>query len=145
MLVMIYSPSLLLKVEGSTTSANWVISDGLVTMCAKNGTRARAWSQRFGSVQEKLKLFEDASSTFTAPGSLSMPLATLLVTTPLPGLAPIIAGMLLSPRMSIFLCLDAALATSSTYLSLLGNRPGGTLELCHRSEERRCRGRGEIS
>src|SRR3990167_3119093 len=124
-------PSTELKVEGSTMSANCVISEALGTMCTKNGTLAIALSQRSAPVHEKLKLFQDASITFTAPGSFSMPLATLLVTTPLPGLAPIIAGMFLSPRMSIFLCLDAALATSSTYLSLLGNRPVGTLELCH--------------
>src|SRR4030066_2163103 len=93
MLVMIEKPSLELCVAGSTTSANWVISEALVTMCTKNGTAASALSQRDGSVQEKLKLLQELISTLTVPGSLSIPLATLLVTTPLPGLAPIIAGV----------------------------------------------------
>src|SRR3989304_160482 len=113
MLVITDIPSLLLCVEGSTTSANWVISEALVTMWTKNGTLARALSQRDGFVHEKLKLLQELSSTLTAPGSLSIPLATLLVTTPLPGLAYIIAGLSLSPRPSIFFCLPAALATSS--------------------------------
>src|SRR3990172_3040770 len=115
MLVTTDIPSLELNVAGSTMSANCVISEALVTMCAKNGTLASALSQRDGSVHEKLKLFHEASSTLTAPGSLSMPLATLLVTTPLPGLAFIIAGMSFAPRPSIFLCLLAALAILSTY------------------------------
>src|SRR3990172_455347 len=113
MLVTTENPSLELNVEGSTTSANWVISEALVTMCAKNGTAASALSQRDGSVQEKLKLLQELISTLTVPGSLSIPLATLLVTTPLPGLAFIIAGMSFAPRPSIFFCLPAALATSS--------------------------------
>ena len=102
---MIEKPSLELCVAGSTTSANWVISEALVTMWTKNGTLASARSQRDGSVHEKLKLLQEEISTLTAPGSLSMPLAMLLVTTPLPGRAFIIAGMSLSPRPSIFLCL----------------------------------------
>src|SRR3990170_4633072 len=113
MLVTTENPSLELNVEGSTTSANWVISEALVTMCTKNGTLANALSQRDGSVQEKLKLLQEEIRTLTAPGSLSMPLATLLVTTPLPGRAFIIAGMSFSPRPSIFLNLPAPLAMSS--------------------------------
>src|SRR5512147_759293 len=131
MLVTIDQPSAELNVDGSTMSANCVISDGLVTMCTKNGTLAIAWSQRCAPVQEKLKLLHDEMNTLQAPGSLSMPLATLLVTTPLPGRAFIIAGMSLSPRPSSFLPLLAALARSSTYLSALGKPPsGGLLELC---------------
>src|SRR3990170_7770532 len=130
MLVTTEKPSLELYVDGSTMSANWVISDALVTMCAKNGTAASALSQRDGSVHEKLKLLHELSSTLTAPGSLSMVLAMLLVTTPLPGLAFIIAGMSFAPRPSIFFCLPAALATSSRYASDFGNAPIGTLELC---------------
>ena len=45
-------------VAGNTMSANWVISDGLVTMCAKNGTFANAFSQRAAPVHEKGKLFQ---------------------------------------------------------------------------------------
>ena len=59
-----------------------------------------------------------------------MPLATLLVTTPLPGRAFIIAGMSFAPRPSSFLPLLAALARSSTYLSELANLPVGTLLDC---------------
>ncbi len=54
-----------------------------------------------------------AMNTLTAPGSFNMPLATLLVTTPLPGRAFIIAGMSLAPRPSSFLNLLAPFATSS--------------------------------
>src|SRR5512139_2068387 len=108
-------PSAELKVDGSTTSANCVISDAFVTMCTKNGTLASALSQRCAPVHEKLKLFQDAITTLAAPGSFSMPLAMLLVTTPLPGRAFIIAGMSLAPRPSSFLPLLAALAWSSTY------------------------------
>src|SRR5512139_532086 len=100
MLLTIDQPSAELKVDGSTMSANCVISDGLVTRCTKNGTLAIALSQRSAPVAEKLKLAQLAMKTFAAPGSLSMPLATLLVTTPLPGLAFIIAGMSLAPRPS---------------------------------------------
>src|SRR5512132_3873737 len=107
-------PSAELKVDGSTMSANCVISDALVTMCTKNGTLAIALSQRSAPVHEKLKLLQEEMNTFTAPGSLSMPLATLLVTTPLPGLAPIIAGMSLAPRPSSFLPELPFLAISST-------------------------------
>src|SRR3970282_3058314 len=114
-------PSLELYVDGSTMSANWVISEALVTMCAKNGTAAKALSQRDGSVHEKLKLLHELSSTLTAPGSLSIPLATLLVTTPLPGLAFIIAGMSFSPRPSIFFCLPAALRMRSGKPSYFAN------------------------
>src|SRR5512137_47517 len=114
MLLMIDQPSAELKVDGSTMSANCVISEGLVTMCTKNGTLAIAWSQRCAPVQEKLKLAHEAIKTLQAPGSFSMPLATLLVTTPLPGRAFIIAGMFFSPRPSSFLPLLAALARSST-------------------------------
>src|SRR5512134_471029 len=96
-------PSAVLKVEGSTMSANCVISDGLVTMCTKNGTFAITLSQRSAPVHEKLKLDHEASITLQAPGSFSSPLAMLLVTTPLPGRAFIIAGMSFSPRPSIFL------------------------------------------
>ena len=85
-----------------------------VTRCTKNGTAAIALSQRSAPVQEKLKLAQEAMNSFTAPGSLSMPLATLLVTTPLPGRAFIIAGMSLAPRPSSFLNLPASLAMSST-------------------------------
>src|SRR3989304_8247 len=113
MLVTTENPSLELKVAGSTMSANGVISEALVTMWAKNGTAASALSQRDGSVQEKLKLLQELSSTLTAPGSPSMPLAMLLVTTPLPGRAFIIAGMSLAPRPSIFFCLPADFARSS--------------------------------
>src|SRR3972149_2045841 len=102
-------PSLVLCVAGSTMSANCVIADALVTMCTKNGTAANALFQRDGSVAEKLKLLQVESSTLTAPGSFSMPLATLLVTTPLPGFAFIIAGISLAPRPSSFLSLLAAL------------------------------------
>ena len=130
MLVTIDQPSAELKVEGSTMSANCVISDALVTMCTKNGTLAMALSQRSAPVQEKLKLDHEEMNTFTAPGSFSMPLATLLVTTPLPGLAFIMAGMSLAPRPSSFLPLLPVLASSSTYLSALGNLPSGTLLLC---------------
>ena len=42
----------------------------------------------------------------------------------------IMAGMSLAPRPSIFLPLLPVLATSSTYLSSLGNLPSGTLLLC---------------
>src|SRR3990172_10333923 len=115
MLVTMEKPSVELNVEGSTTSANCVISEAWVTMWTKNGTLASALSQRDGSVAEKLKLLQELSNTLTAPGSLSMPLATLLVTTPLPGRAFIIAGMFFSPRPSIFFCLLAALAMLSTY------------------------------
>ncbi len=59
-----------------------------------------------------------------------MPFATLLVTTPLPGRAFIIAGMSLSPRPSSFLYLLAPFATSSTYLSALGNLAVGALLDC---------------
>src|SRR5512139_1988630 len=130
MLVMIEKPSLELCVAGRTMSANWVISEAFVTMWTKNGTFASALSQREGSVQEKLKLLQDEISTLQAPGSLSMPLAMLFVTTPLPGRAFIIAGMSFSPRPSIFLNLPAFFATSSTYASDLGNLPSATLELC---------------
>src|SRR5512135_584909 len=123
MLVMTDQPSAALNVEGSTMSANCVISDGLVTMCTKNGTFASALSQRPGSVQEKLKFDHELISTLQAPGSLSMPLAMLLVTTPLPGRAFIIAGMSFTPRPSSFLPLAAAAAAASTYLSVLGKRP----------------------
>ena len=82
-------------------------------MCTKNGTLAIAWSQRSAPVHEKLKFAHDAMNTLHAPGSFSMPLATLLVTTPLPGRAFIIAGMSFSPRPSSFLNLPAPLATSS--------------------------------
>src|SRR5512134_2998257 len=108
MLVMIDQPSAELNVAGSTMSANWVISEGLVTMCTKNGTRAIARSQRAGSVHEKLKFDQDEMNTLHAPGSFSRPLATLLVTTPLPGRAFIIAGMSFSPRPSSFLPFTAA-------------------------------------
>src|SRR3970282_2650663 len=128
MVVTTETPSLELNVAGSTTSANWVISEALVTMWAKNGTAASALSQRDGSVAEKLKLLQEESSTLTAPGSLSMPLATLLVTTPLPGLAFIIAGMSFAPRPSIFLCLPAALAMASGYASDFGHASLGELE-----------------
>ena len=94
-------------------------------MCTKKGTFAIALSQRSAPVQEKLKLDHEAMNTFTAPGSFSIPLATLLVTTPLPGLAFIIAGMSLAPRPSSFLPLLAFLACSSTYLSALANLPSG--------------------
>src|SRR5512139_387416 len=114
MLLTIDQPSAELKVEGSTMSANCVISDGLVTMCTKNGTLAIAWSQRCAPVQEKLKLDHDEMNTLHAPGSFSSPLATLLVTTPLPGLAFIMAGMSFSPRPSSFLPLEAAAACAST-------------------------------
>src|SRR5512134_2765155 len=113
MLVTIDQPSAELKVDGSTMSANCVISDGFVTMCTKNGTLASAWSQRFGSVHEKLKFDHDEMKTLHAPGSFSRPLATLLVTTPLPGRAFIIAGMSFAPRPSSFLNLLAPLAMSS--------------------------------
>src|SRR5215207_6763980 len=103
MLVMTDMPSVVLNVAGSTTSANCVISDALVTMWTKNGTAASALSQRVGSVQEKLKLLQEDMSTFTAPGSLSIALGMLFVTTPLPGRAFIIAGMSLAPRPSTFL------------------------------------------
>ena len=114
MLVTIDQPSAELNVAGSTMSANCVISDALVTMCTKNGTLAIALSQRCAPVQEKLKFAHDEMNTLTAPGSFSMPLATLLVTTPLPGRAFIIAGMSLAPRPSSFLNLPAPLAMSST-------------------------------
>src|SRR3970040_145685 len=130
MLVMMENPSLELNVAGSTTSANCVISAACVTMWTKNGTLASALSQRDGSVHEKLKLLQEEMSTLTAPGSLSMPLATLLVTTPLPGLAFIIAGMSLAPRPSTFFCLPAALAPSSRKVADFGNAPIGNLELC---------------
>ena len=78
-------------------------------MCTKKGTFAIALSQRSAPVQEKLKLDHEDMNTFTAPGSFSIPLATLLVTTPLPGLAFIMAGMSLAPRPSSFLPLLAAL------------------------------------
>src|SRR5512139_440118 len=112
MLVITDMPSLAFIVAGSTMSANCVISDALVTMWTKNGTAASALSQRDGSVQEKLKLLQDEISTLTAPGSFNMPLAMLLVTTPLPGRAFIIAGMSLAPRPSTFLPLLAAFAMS---------------------------------
>src|SRR5512139_3429465 len=130
MLVTIDQPSAELKVDGSTMSANCVISEGLVTMCTKNGTLAIAWSQRCAPVQEKLKLHHEAIITLQAPGSLSMPLATLLVTTPLPGRAFIMAGMSFSPRPSSFLPLAAAAAAASTYLSVLGKRPVSELLAC---------------
>ncbi len=114
MFVITDQPSAELNVDGSTTSANWVISDAFVTMCTKNGSFAITWSQRCAPVQEKLKLFHEAIITLTAPGSFSMPLAMLLVTTPLPGRAFIIAGMSLAPRPSTFLPLLAAFARSST-------------------------------
>src|SRR5512134_3615103 len=125
MLVTIDQPSAELNVAGSTMSANCVISDALVTMCTKNGTLAIAWSQRCAPVQEKLKFDHEEMNTLHAPGSFSMPLATLLVTTPLPGRAFIIAGMFFSPRPSSFLPFTAALAMSSTYASALGNLPSG--------------------
>src|SRR5512139_98878 len=130
MFVTIDQPSAELKVDGNTMSANCVISEALVTRCTKNGTLAIAWSHRCAPVQEKLKLFQDEMNTLHAPGSFSMPLATLLVTTPLPGRAFIIAGMSLAPRPSSFLPLLAALAWSSTYLSATGNLPVGTLLDC---------------
>ena len=40
MLVTIDQPSAELNVDGSTMSANCVISEGLVTMCTKKGTLA---------------------------------------------------------------------------------------------------------
>src|SRR5512133_1382503 len=103
MLVTMDQPSAELKVEGSTMSANIVISDALGTMCTKNGTLVKACSQRWVPVPEKAKLDQVEMNTFTAPGSLSIPLATLLVTTPLPGFAFIMAGMSLAPRPSSFL------------------------------------------
>ena len=114
MLVMIDQPSAELKVEGRTMSANCVISDALGTMCTKKGTAASAFSQRWAPVAEKAKFDQVEISTLVAPGSLSMPLATLLVTTPLPGTAFIMAGMSLAPRPSSFLPLEPALAMSST-------------------------------
>ncbi len=95
-------------------SANCVISDGLVTMCTKNGTLASALSQRVGAGAGEVEVAHEQMNTLTAPGSFSMPLATLLVTTPLPGRAFIIAGMSLAPRPSSFLYLPAPLAMSST-------------------------------
>ena len=60
-----------------------------------------------------------------------MPLATLLVTTPLPGRAFIIAGMSLAPRPSSLLELAGALGDVVEERVGLGNLPIGTLlELC---------------
>ena len=111
-------------------SANCVISDGLVTRCTKNGTAAIALSQRSAPVQEKLKFAHEQITTLAAPGSFSMPFAMLLVTTPLPGRAFIIAGMSLAPRPSSFLNLPAPLAMSSRYASDFGNAAIGTLLDC---------------
>ena len=113
LLEMTDSPSLELNVDGNTTSANCVISEALVTMWTKNGTLDMAWSQRAGSVQEKLKLDQELINTLTACGSFSMVLAILFITTPLPGLAFIMAGMSFSPRPSIFLPLPYFLVVSS--------------------------------
>ncbi len=66
MLVTTDQPSDELNVAGSTMSANWVISDGLVTMCTKNGTAAIALSQRCAPVQEKLKFDHDEMNTLHA-------------------------------------------------------------------------------
>ena len=60
MLVTIDQPSAELNVDGSTMSANCVISDGLVTRWTKNGTLAIALSQRSAPVQEKLKFAHEA-------------------------------------------------------------------------------------
>ncbi len=94
------------NVAGSTMSANWVISAALVTICTKKGILAIALSQRWAPVAEKLKLLQVLMNTLMASGFFSSPLATLLVTTPLPGLAFIMAGMSLAPRPSSFFSLE---------------------------------------
>src|SRR5512133_1783903 len=103
MLVMMESFSVGPKVAGMTMSANWDISEALVTMWTKNGILANAFSQRCVPVAEKAKLLQVLIKTLMASGFLSRPLATLLVTTPLPGLALIMAGISLAPRPSSFL------------------------------------------
>src|SRR4030065_988691 len=102
MLVMMESCAAGAKVAGSTMSANWVISEALVTIWTKKGTLAMALSQRSAPVQEKLKLLQELMKTLMASGFFSRPLATLLVTTPLPGFPLIMAGMSLAPRPSSF-------------------------------------------
>jgi len=59
-------------------------------------------------------LDQDEMNTLQAPGSFNMPFATLLVTTPLPGRAFIMAGMSLAPRPSSFLPVLPFFAMSST-------------------------------
>src|SRR4030067_2145536 len=119
MLVMMESFSVGAKVAGSRMSANWVISEALVTIWTKKGTFAMALSQRSAPVQEKLKLLQELRKTLTASGFFSMQLATLLVTTPLPAFPPIIAGMSLAPRPSSFFHLPCFLASSSMKSALI--------------------------
>src|SRR5512145_2625110 len=81
MLAMMENFSVGAKVAGRTMSANWVISEALVTMWTKNGTVAMALSQRCAPVQEKLKLLQVLMKIWQADGSFRMPSATALVTT----------------------------------------------------------------